>query len=59
VAFRAAMTFELCGERDKALEALRATRALGYPANLINAEPDLLALRRDPRFHQPTPEGAK
>jgi tetratricopeptide (TPR) repeat protein len=59
VHFRAAMAYELSGRRDSALTELRSARERGYPANLISAEPDLIALRRDPRFHQPTTEGAK
>lgn len=59
VRFRAAMTFELSGHRENALAELRIARERGYPPNLINAEPDLIALRRDPRFHQPTMESAK
>ena len=59
VRFRAAMAFELSGRRDDALTQLKAAQERGYPRNLISAEPDLVALRRDPRFHQPTMEGAK
>jgi tetratricopeptide (TPR) repeat protein len=59
VRFRAAMTFELSGDRESALAELNIARERGYPINMINAEPDLLALRRDPRFHQPTLEGVK
>ena len=59
VHYRAAMAYEVAGRRDSALAELRAARERGYPANLINAEPDLIALRRDPRFHQPTMESAK
>lgn len=56
VRYRAAMAYELSGQRDEALAELRAARQRGYPLNLINAEPDLIALRRDPRFHQSTME---
>ena len=59
VRFRAAMAFELSGRRDDALAQLKAAQQRGHPQNLINAEPDLIALRRDPRFHQPTMESAK
>ena len=59
VRFRAAMAFELSGRRDDALAQLKAAQQRGHPQNLINAEPDLIALRRDPRFHQPTRESAK
>jgi tetratricopeptide (TPR) repeat protein len=57
--FRAAMVFELSGDRESALVELNIARTRGYPTNLINAEPDLIALRRDPRFHQTTTEGVK
>jgi tetratricopeptide (TPR) repeat protein len=59
VHFRAAMVFELTGKRDQALLEISRAREHGYPANLINAEPDLIGLRRDSRYHQPTPEGVK
>lgn len=59
VHFRAAMAYELAGRRESALAELRIAQERGYPANLISAEPDLIALRRDPRFHQPTMESAK
>jgi serine/threonine-protein kinase len=59
IRFRAAMVFELGGNRAEALVQIIRARTLGYPVNLINAEPDLVELRRDPLFHQPTPEGVK
>lgn len=59
VRFRAAMAYELSGRRDDALVQLKAAQQRGHPQNLINAEPDLIALRRDPRFHQPTMESAQ
>jgi serine/threonine-protein kinase len=59
VRFRAALAYELSGRREAALSQLQAARQRGYPFNLINAEPDLIALRRDARFHQPTMESAK
>ena len=59
VRFRAALVYELAGQREQALDALAHASARGYPFNLISAEPDLIALRRDPRFHQPTKESAK
>jgi serine/threonine-protein kinase len=48
--FRAAVAFELTGQRDAALEELAIAQQLGYPTKLIGTEPDLLALRSDPRF---------
>jgi eukaryotic-like serine/threonine-protein kinase len=59
VRYRAALAYELSGRREAALTELKAASQRGYPFNLINAEPDLIALRRDPRFHQPTMESHK
>lgn len=53
VQFRAAFSYELIGERATALDAIHQARVLGYPENFIEAEPDLLALRRDPRYNTP------
>lgn len=50
VQFRAALVFELTGSRERAIAALLKARALGYPVKSIDAEPDLVALRRDPRY---------
>lgn len=57
--FRALMAYELLGERDRALAELAAARERGYPLHLINAEPDLIALRRDPRYFDSTTESDK
>jgi tetratricopeptide (TPR) repeat protein/predicted Ser/Thr protein kinase len=59
VRFRAAVSHELNGQRDAALAELKSAVANGYPANLISAEPDLVALRRDPRYQPPHTESAK
>jgi len=50
VLFRLAQAQELCGARDAAITDLARARALGHPLHLIQQEPDLIALRRDPRF---------
>ena len=50
IRFRAAIAFELTGQRTAALTELVAAQQLGYPTKLISTEPDLLALRSDPRF---------
>lgn len=50
VHFRAALAFELVGERSAALASIAEARRLGYPLNYIQAEPDLAALRRDPQY---------
>ncbi|MRX09949.1 tetratricopeptide repeat protein, partial [Pseudoduganella sp. FT25W] len=49
--FRAAIALEISGDRSAALAQIVQARALGYPIHLIDAEPDLLALRRDGRYH--------
>lgn len=46
VHFRAGLAYELLGERDTAITALTKAIELGYPLQLIQAEPDLLDLRR-------------
>ncbi len=51
VQYRAGLAFELLGERKQALEAISAARRLGYPAKYVEAEPDLVDLRRDPDYH--------
>lgn len=51
VRFYAGLAFELIGQRRLALQAMVKARALGYPARFIEAEPDLIALRRDPAYH--------
>lgn len=53
VQFRAGLVRELLGERELALESIASARRLGYPAAFIDAEPDLLALRRDLRYRHP------
>jgi eukaryotic-like serine/threonine-protein kinase len=51
VQFRAGLAYELLGERALALTAINAARRLRYPDKFIEAEPDLLSLRRDPGYH--------
>jgi eukaryotic-like serine/threonine-protein kinase len=50
VHFRAALVFELGGQRERAIAALLKAKKLGYPVSAIDAEPDLVALRRDARY---------
>ncbi|SFY01366.1 serine/threonine protein kinase [Janthinobacterium lividum] len=52
VQFRAALTYELIGNRSAALAALFQASKLGYPFNLIESAPDLLNLRRDSHYQQ-------
>jgi serine/threonine-protein kinase len=51
VQFRAGLTYELLGQRRLALDAITKARRLGYPLKYIEAEPDLVGLRRDPGYH--------
>jgi len=50
VQFRVGLAFELLGKRAPALEAINKARKLGYPSNVIEAEPSLAALRRDSAY---------
>jgi serine/threonine-protein kinase len=50
VHFRAALVFELQGNRTRAISAIQHARRLGYPKSYIEGEPDFLALRRDPHY---------
>lgn len=52
VQFRAALTYELIGNRNAAINALELCSNLGYPKNLIESAPDLLDLRRDLRYQK-------
>lgn len=44
--FRAGLAYELLGKREAAVAALSKAVELGFPLKLIQAEPDLLELRR-------------
>lgn len=50
IRFRASVAYEVSGNRDAALAELSSAEQRGYPRTLIETEPDLLALRSDPRF---------
>ncbi|WP_288381438.1 serine/threonine-protein kinase [uncultured Massilia sp.] len=50
VQFRTGLAHELLGQRDAAVAAINNARRLGYPVKFIDAEPDLVALRRDERY---------
>jgi serine/threonine-protein kinase len=50
IRFRAAVAYEITGQRKAALAELVSAQRLGYPTKLIGTEPDLLALRSDPQF---------
>lgn len=47
VQFRAGLAYELLGNREAAVTALTKAIELGYPLKLIQAEPDLVNLRRE------------
>lgn len=48
--FRLAHASELCDRRTQAFDDLITALHRGYPIDLVLKEPDLVALRRDPRF---------
>ena len=50
VQFRAGLTYELIGDRPRALAAIIKAEQLGHPLKFIEAAPELVALRRDPAF---------
>lgn len=52
VQFRAALAYELIGDRALAIRALTRAAQLGYPAKFIETAPELIALRRDPGYLQ-------
>lgn len=50
VHFRVGLAYELLGQRDEALDEIGKAIELGYAIKSIESEPDLLNLRRDPRY---------
>lgn len=58
VLYNLAVTYELCGDRDKALDALLAAVKAGQSLDDVKNDPELVALRADPRYHLKI-EGAK
>jgi eukaryotic-like serine/threonine-protein kinase len=50
VLFNSALTFELAGDRERALEAIEAAIKKGYPQHEIGNEPELASLLADTRF---------
>ena len=49
--YRLAVAEELCGDRDRALAGLEAAIRAGLSRSEARHEPDLQALRADPRYH--------
>ena len=58
VLYNVAVAYELCGNRDKALDALLAAVKAGQSLDDVKNDPELVALRADPRYHLRI-EGAK
>ena len=58
VLYDVAVTYELCRNRDKALEVLLASVKAGQSLDDIKNDPELVSLRADPRYHLRI-EGAK
>ena len=48
--FRVGVSYEVLGKREAAVEAVLKAKSLGYPIKLIDADPDLVSLRRDPLY---------
>jgi len=55
---RAAVSFEMAGDRERALALLAEARAGGYAIEVLAANPSLAALREDPRFQGLLQDGA-
>lgn len=51
VLYDSAVVYELCGQRDKALNSLLAAVQGGEDLNDIKNEPEFVSLRADPRYH--------
>jgi tetratricopeptide (TPR) repeat protein/predicted Ser/Thr protein kinase len=49
--YNSALVYELCGQRDRALDALLAAVKAGQDLNDIKNEPEFVSLRADPRYH--------
>ena len=50
VQFLAGVSFEMIDMRTQALTAIAKAKELGYPVRLIDAESELVGLRRDPKY---------
>jgi serine/threonine protein kinase/Flp pilus assembly protein TadD len=51
VLYSSAVVYELCGEREKALNSLLLAVQTGEDLNDIKNEPEFVSLRTDPRYH--------
>jgi serine/threonine-protein kinase len=56
--FNAALVFELAGDRKSALDALERAILAGYSMHEVTNEPELAALRSDPRYPRISLEAA-
>lgn len=56
--FRSSLVYELAGDRDKALGALERAVLAGYSMYEVANEPELAALRSDPRYSRITAQAA-
>jgi len=52
VHYRAVLTYEQLGQREKALEALSEALRVGYSLEQISKDPELVDLRQDVRYHR-------
>jgi serine/threonine-protein kinase len=50
IPYRAALVFELAGQRQISLQYLRAAISAGYSVNVVEREPELSSLRKDPGY---------
>jgi eukaryotic-like serine/threonine-protein kinase len=50
--YRLCVVYELAGNREQALKALERALKQGYPAQELQKEPELVALRADARYHR-------
>ncbi|MGH9821787.1 MAG: tetratricopeptide repeat protein [Blastocatellia bacterium] len=48
---RLVLTYEICGHRDQALDAMAAAIKAGQSLVEFSRDPELLALRNDPKYH--------
>jgi len=51
ILYNSAVAYELCDNRDKALDSLLAAVKTGQDLNDIKNDPELVSLRADPRYH--------
>jgi serine/threonine protein kinase/Flp pilus assembly protein TadD/TolB-like protein len=50
VLYRSALVFELAGQRSQSLKNLSAALGAGYSASVVEREPELASLRKDPGY---------